>query len=89
VGDGQNGDAGPVDRARSGVTASSTARSLSGRLLELLVVGDPTTAEALSRHSGQSVERVLAALLDLEIEGRVGRLAGSRFVKRASPWARL
>jgi DNA processing protein len=87
--DGNGGGVGPADRARAVVSASSAGRSASGRLLDLLTIGDPVTAEALARRSGQSVERVLAALLDLEIEGRVGRLAGSRFVKRASPWGRL
>jgi DNA processing protein len=57
-------------------------------LLELLAVGDPTTVEELARRSGQPIDRVLAALLDLEIEGRVGRVAGSRYVRRA-PIARL
>jgi DNA processing protein len=52
-------------------------------LLELLAIGDPTTVEELSRRSGHTVDRVLAALLDLEIEGRVCRVAGSRYVRRA------
>ncbi len=59
-----------------------------GGLLEMLAVGDPTTVEELARRSGQTIDRVLAALLDLEIEGRVGRVAGSRYVRRA-PVARL
>jgi DNA processing protein len=78
-----------ADPARASVAGRSSERSLSGRLLDLLPIGDPVTAETLSRRSGQTVDRVLAALLDLEIEGRVGRLAGSRFVKRASRGARL
>jgi DNA processing protein len=69
--------------------APAMPEALASRLLELLVAGDPTTAEVLARRSGRSVDQVLAALLDLEIEGRVGRLPGSRFVKRASPWSRL
>jgi DNA processing protein len=88
---------GPDDRAAvgsgrrpgSGSAHDATAQPLAGRLLELLVTGEPTTAEALAHRSSRSVEQVLAAWLDLEIEGRVGRLAGSRFVKRAAPWARL
>jgi DNA processing protein len=64
--------------------AASGARGLSRLLLGELAIGDPTTAEELSRRSGQSVERVLAVLLDLELEGRVGRVAGSRYVRRVS-----
>jgi DNA processing protein len=63
-------------------------RGAATRLLELLAIGDPTTVEELSRRSGQTVDRVLAALLDLEIEGRVRRVAGSRYVRRA-PIVRL
>jgi DNA processing protein len=67
---------------------AAPTRGAANTLLELLTIGDATTVEELSRRSGQTVDRVLAALLDLEIEGRVGRVPGSRYVRRA-PMARL
>jgi DNA processing protein len=79
LGSGSNGDGSERAGRPSGVARA---------LLEHLAIGDPTTVEELSRRSGQSIDRVLAALLDLEIEGRVGRVAGSRYVRRA-PVARL
>jgi len=60
-------------------------RGLDRRVLDLLTTGDAVTAEHLSTRCGASVGRVLAALLDLEIDGRVVRVAGPRFVKRATP----
>jgi DNA processing protein len=66
-----------------GANRAGNPNAAAHALLELLAIGDPTTVEELSRRSGQTVDRVLAALLDLEIEGRVGRVAGSRYVRRA------
>jgi DNA processing protein len=67
-----------------GTRRASGRPAAGGDLLDLLTIGDPTTAEELARRTGQPVERVLAALLALEIEGRVGRVAGSRYVRRAA-----
>jgi DNA processing protein len=89
VRDALRSDGGATGPPRDSEATGGAPRSFGGLLLELLPTGDPTTAEELSRRSGQTVDRVLAALLELEIDGRVSRLIGSRFVKRASPWARL
>ena len=80
------GGRGPRGSGSAGHSDEGTFRE---RLLALLTPGDPTTAESLAQRGGASVDRVLAALLDLEIDGRVGRVAGSRFVRRVSSWARL
>jgi len=69
--------------AGDGQGSAIAARGLAGALLQRLTIGDPTTVEELARRSGQTVDRVLATLLELEIEGRVGRVAGSRYVRRA------
>jgi DNA processing protein len=85
----QAASAAPGSAAIDGGSAQPpTPQGVARRLLETLSVGDPTTVEELARRSGQTIDRVLAALLDLEIEGRVGRVAGSRYVRRA-PMARL
>src|SRR6185369_5905005 len=65
--------------ARDDDDPGAVAPGLARLLLAELAIGDPTTAEELSRRSGQSVDRVLAVLLDLELDGRVGRVAGSRY----------
>jgi DNA processing protein len=74
--------------ALDSVASEGTGARAPRTLLDLLSIGDPTTVEELARRSGQTIDRVLAALLDLELEGRVGRVAGSRYVRRA-PMARL
>jgi DNA processing protein len=77
--------AAPCDEAQgSTLERGDCARAL----LDLLTIGEPTAVEDLARRSGRAVDRVLAALLDLEIEGGVTRVAGSRYVKRA-PGGRL
>jgi hypothetical protein len=48
-------------------------------------LGRRSTTVELARRSGQTIDRVLATLLDLEISGPG---AGSRYVRRA-PMARL
>jgi DNA processing protein len=81
--------AGATAATASGHDGVPAPRGLSGRLLGLLVPGEPASAEALSQRSGLRVDQVLAALLDLELEGRVGRLPGSRFLRRETAWPHL
>ncbi|HVR28785.1 MAG TPA: DNA-processing protein DprA [Thermoanaerobaculia bacterium] len=85
-----SGGAARISAGSSGATgaanATTIASGLAERLLAILETGDPTSAEALAQRSGASIDRVLAALLDLEITGRVARVAGPRFVKRAAAW---
>jgi DNA processing protein len=44
---------------------------------------DPVTLDALCARTGEPVERLLARLLELELEGRVARLAGGLFQRRS------
>jgi DNA processing protein len=75
---------GEADALGGGAGAAPPPRGIAAALLGLLAIGDPTSAEDLARRSGQTVDRVLAALLELEIEGRVSRVAGSRYVRKAA-----
>lgn len=56
---------------------------LRGRVLGVLVPGDPTPPEAVAAALGEPVDRVLGALLELELEGRVRREPGPTYVRRA------
>ena len=77
-------DVAPAGAPAIGDGSARPPRGIAGALLERLAIGDPTTAEDLARRAGQPVDRVLAALLDLELTGRVSRVAGSRYVRKAS-----
>jgi DNA processing protein len=77
-------------RTAAGASCPAGARGassqLGARLLSELVTGEPATAEAIAGRCGAGVDRVLAALLELELQGRVARLPGPRFVRKAAPW---
>ena len=54
-----------------------------GRLLSTMVTGEPQPPEELAAASGLAVERVLALLLTLELDGRVRREPGPVWCRRA------
>jgi len=62
------------------ISAQTTPKSPAHPLLELLSAA-PMSSEALAQDSGLSLPEVLAALTDLEIEGRVAN-AGGRWLLR-------
>lgn len=45
---------------------------------------DPVTLDALLARTGETVQRLSARLLDLELEGRIARLAGGLYQRRGS-----
>jgi DNA processing protein len=56
---------------------------LRGRALAAMVPGDAVAPEALAAGLGEPVDRVLGALLELELEGRIRREPGPAYVRRA------
>ncbi|MGE0449539.1 MAG: DNA-processing protein DprA, partial [Vicinamibacterales bacterium] len=54
-------------------------------VLDALVPGEGSTIEEISLKSGLSASKLLARLFDLELEGRVGREPGGRFVRFDRP----
>ena len=56
---------------------------LPATLLELLTIGKPATTDTLAVAAGLPTERVLAALIELEISGLVKRFPGGLFCRRA------
>ncbi len=74
-----------VDPADDAMPATSTTppgpsvKGFPGRILRALWTGEAPTAEALADETGQSVDRVLGALLELELLGHIKRLPGPRY----------
>lgn len=62
--------------------APPRATGLRARILDTLVPAEPTPPEALASALAVPVDRLLGALLELELEGRVRRDPGPAFVKR-------
>jgi DNA processing protein len=69
--------AGPVDAPKKG-----SVRGLPGRLLASMTPAEPESPEALAERVGAPVDRVLGALLELELAGRVRREPGPAYVRR-------
>jgi DNA processing protein len=68
--------------AATALAAASPARLPDDPLLEALGQ-DPVTLDALGARTGLSVQALQARLLELELEGRVARLPGGLFQRRA------
>lgn len=69
----------------SGDRAGARAPDAAGPLERLLAVGEPADVEDLAARSGLAVPELLARLMDLELAGRVTRIAGGRFVRLDGP----
>lgn len=63
-------------------TAEVLPPGLRGRVLAGLTPGDPASPEAVAAALGEPVDRVLGALLELELEGRIRREPGPAFTRR-------
>jgi DNA processing protein len=50
-------------------------------VLACLPAGDPMDIDTIAQQSGLSVTKLLARLLELELEGRIGRTGGGRFIR--------
>ncbi|MEL7060968.1 MAG: DNA-processing protein DprA [Acidobacteriota bacterium] len=74
----------PTPRRAEADEPTPTARpaGLAGQLLDRLDDARSTTVDALAADCDTSVDRVLAALLELEILGRVERLPGPAYLRR-------
>jgi DNA processing protein len=53
-------------------------------ILAALPVGDPSDLDEIAERSGMSPAKLLPRLFELELEGRVTRVGGGRFVRVAS-----
>jgi DNA processing protein len=62
--------------------AGGRPRGLQGRLLAAMAPAEPASPEALAERVEASVDRVLGALLELELSGRVRREPGPAYVRR-------
>jgi predicted Rossmann fold nucleotide-binding protein DprA/Smf involved in DNA uptake len=51
-------------------------------VLDALTPGEATAPETVAARLGRSVDRVLGALLELELAGRVRRYPGPAYVRR-------
>jgi len=69
---------------RSGGTSGSDRSSASGGLdpiLESLSVGEPVDLDEIAERSGLNPSRLLPRLFELELQGRVTRVGGGRFLR--------
>lgn len=67
--------------AESDPDASNTSGGATGRQVLALLGEDPVDIDHVIERSGLGAGRVSAALLDLELEGRVRQIEGKRFVR--------
>jgi DNA processing protein len=67
----------PLVHSRNGEQSSAAP----DELLSCLPVGEPCDLDALAERSGVAVNRLLPRLLELELQGRVRRAGGGRFVR--------
>ncbi len=65
--------------------ALAKARALVPGLIEVLVGVSPVVVDEITRHCQLSVAAIMAALLELELAGRVEMLPGNRVALAASP----
>jgi len=93
VGTAPDGAPPPAARDRSAADRDETAkdatrpvgggpRGLQGRLLAVMAPAEPESPEALAERVEVSVDRVLGALLELELSGHVRREPGPAYVRR-------
>jgi len=66
-----------------GALAGPPLPALQGRLLAVLVPGDPRPAEALAAAAGVTVDQALAGLLELELAGWARRYPGPAWGRKA------
>ncbi len=71
----------PVPAGKPG-GAPPGVRGLAGEVLAALTPGEATAPETLAARLGESVDRVLGTLLELELQGRVRRYPGPAYVRR-------
>ncbi len=70
----------PASPARPG--GGAAYKGLPGEVLAALTPGEATAPETVAARLGRSVDRVLGALLELELQGRVRRYPGPAYVRR-------
>jgi len=61
--------------------AACARREPSHPLLQAFTSGEPTDLDALADRTGLATARLLPALFELELQGRIRRLGGGRFVR--------
>ncbi|MFP3939979.1 MAG: DNA-processing protein DprA [Thermoanaerobaculia bacterium] len=72
------------DGGEAGAAAESERLppGVGGRVLATMTPGEPVSPEAVAGALGEGVDRVLGALLELELEGRVRREPGAAYTRR-------
>jgi DNA processing protein len=71
----------PPDPSTPAPASNGKAPGREDPILACLAVGEPCDLDALAERTGLSVPRLLPRLLELELQGRVARAGGGRFVR--------
>ena len=69
------------DPSSPGLASNEKATAREDPILACLTAGEPCDLDALAERTGLSVPRLLPRLLELELQGRVARAGGGRFVR--------
>jgi DNA processing protein len=76
----------PVRQAPEGVASQSSRNYLkTDVLLERMAIGEPYDFDRLSELTGLAGPKLLARITEWELQGRVARTAGGRFLRAAQP----
>ena len=71
----------PSRSGGSGGSNGTVTTVTSDPILDLLTVGEPSDLDEIAERSGLSPSRLLPRLFELELQGRVTRIGGGRFVR--------